>query len=79
MATNKAKKTKRTGRGLTLKQAKLVKELPTAHSVAEAGRKAGFANRQEAHRALESIREKMPEVLERHGLTADFAADNADN
>jgi hypothetical protein len=75
MVTNKATKKRKGRRELTLKQARLVKELPTAHSVAEAGRKAGFANRQEAHKALDSIREKMPDVLERHGLTADFAAD----
>src|SRR6267378_3312620 len=75
MATNKTKKKKRKRRELTLKQAKLVKALPTSASISEAGRKAGYAHRQDAHRAFESIREKMPDVLERHGLTADFAAD----
>jgi hypothetical protein len=74
MATNKAKKKKRRGRGLTLKQARLVKELPTADSVSDAGRKAGYSDAPTAHRALASIREKMPDVLDRHGLTADFAA-----
>src|SRR5713101_4710963 len=75
MATKKATKKKRRGRELTLKQAKLVNALPTAASVSEAGRKAGYAYAQDAHRALESIREKMPAVLDRHGLTPDFAAE----
>ena len=60
---------------LTLKQARLVKALPSSDSVAEAGEKAGYHNRQSAHRALGTIREKMPDVLERHGLTPDYAAD----
>ena len=61
-------------RGLTLKQAKLVKALPTAASVSEAGRIAGYSDAPTAHRALKSLREKMVEVLDRHGLTPDFAA-----
>jgi hypothetical protein len=74
MATNKATKKKKGSRELTLKQTKLVRALPTAKSVSEAGRKAGYSDAPTAHRALASIREKMPDVLERHGLTADFAA-----
>jgi hypothetical protein len=68
------KKKKRGNRGLTLKQAKLLKALPTSASVSEAGQKAGYFDAPTAHRALKSIGEKMVEVLERHGLTADFAA-----
>ena len=74
MATNKATKKKKGSRELTLKQAKLVKALPTSASVSEAGRKAGYSDAPTAHRALATIREKMPDVLDRHGLTADFAA-----
>jgi hypothetical protein len=55
-------------------QARLVKELPTAASVSEAGRRAGYSDAPTAHRALATIRKKMPDVLDRHGLTADFAA-----
>jgi len=69
------KKGKRGKRGLTLKQAKLAKALPTSDSVSEAGRTAGYGTAQSAHRALGTIREKMPDVLERHGLTPDFAAE----
>jgi hypothetical protein len=61
-------------RGLTLKQSKLVNALPTSASVSEAGRKAGYFDAPTAHRALASVQEKMPAVLERHGLTPDFAA-----
>lgn len=65
---------KRRKQALTLKQAKLLKVLPTSASVSEAGRKAGYFDAPTTHRALKSISEKMVEVLERHGLTADFAA-----
>jgi hypothetical protein len=60
---------------LTLKQAKLVQALPESNSVAEAGAKAGYGYRQDAHRALKSISERAPEVLERLGLTIDYVAD----
>jgi len=60
---------------LTLKQAKLLKEIPTAASIAEAGEKAGYYDRQTAHRALKGIAERAPEVLERLGLTVEFVAD----
>jgi hypothetical protein len=60
---------------LTLKQKKLVEALPTSDSVAEAGEKAGYAYRQDAHRALKGIAERAPEVLERLGLTIEHVAD----
>lgn len=60
---------------LTLKQTKLLQALPTSASVAEAGQKAGYAYRQDAHRALKSISERAPEVLERLGLTIEHVAD----
>jgi hypothetical protein len=53
---------------LTVKQSKLLKELPTSGSVAEAGEKAGYADRTAAHRALKNLAEKTPEILERLGL-----------
>jgi ribonuclease D len=74
MANKKSRDRKRKTTDLTLKQQKLVNALPTAASVSEAGRQAGYFDAPTAHRALESIREKMPQVLERHGLTPDFAA-----
>jgi hypothetical protein len=60
---------------LTLKQKKLVEALPTSGSVAEAGEKAGYAYRQDAHRAMKSVSERAPEVLERLGLTIEHVAD----
>jgi hypothetical protein len=60
---------------LTLKQSKLLQALPTSDSVAEAGEKAGYAHRQDAHRALKTIAERTPEVLERLGLTIEYVAD----
>src|SRR4029077_13958244 len=74
MATNEATRKRRGSRELSVKQARLVKELSTADTVSEAGRKAGYSDAPTAHRALATIREKMPDVLDRHGLTADFAA-----
>jgi len=52
-----------------------VEALPTSDSVAEAGEKAGYAYRQDAHRALKGIAERAPEVLERLGLTIEHVAD----
>jgi hypothetical protein len=60
---------------LTLKQSKLVQELPKSNSVAEAGERAGYAYRQDAHRALKTIAERTPEVLEQLGLTIEHVAD----
>ena len=60
---------------LTLKQKRLVEALPESGSVAEAGNTAGYYDRQTAHRALKSIAERAPEVLERLGLTIEYVAD----
>ena len=73
MKTKKSPKSPKTT--LTLKQARLLKEIPTSTSIAEAGEKAGYAYRQDAHRALKSISERAPEVLERLGLTIEYVAD----
>lgn len=63
-------------KGLTLKQSKLVQALPGSNSVAEAGARAGYFDRPTAHRALKSISERAPEVLERLGLTIEHVANN---
>jgi hypothetical protein len=63
------------GQKLTLKQKKLVEALPKSDSVAEAGEKAGYCDRQTAHRALKGISERAPEILERLGLTIEHVAD----
>jgi hypothetical protein len=60
---------------LTLKQKKLLQELPKSASVAEAGEKAGYFDRQTAHRALKGISERSPEVLNRLGLSIEHVAD----
>ena len=60
---------------LTVRQARLIKELSTSKTVAEAGEKAGFACRQSAHEAFKGITERAPEVLERLGLTYDYILD----
>lgn len=69
------KRTSKKKEKLTLKQSRFVQELPTSRSVSEAGSKAGYAYRQDAHRALKSISERAPEVLERLGLTIEHVAD----
>jgi hypothetical protein len=61
--------------GLTLKQKRLLEALPTSDSVAEAGEKAGYFDRQTAHRALNNLSERAPEVLNRLGLTIEHVAD----
>jgi ribonuclease D len=61
---------------LTLKQARLIKALPESNSVAEAGAKAGYADRPSTHRALKTISEKTPEVIERLGLTVEHVVNN---
>ncbi|MGC2769073.1 MAG: hypothetical protein WB607_26470 [Candidatus Acidiferrum sp.] len=63
------------GQKLTLKQKKLVEALPKSDSVAEAGEKAGYYDRKTAHRALKSISERAPEILERLGLTIEHVGD----
>ena len=73
--TSNDKSKKGQGQKLTIKQKKLVEALPKSSSVAEAGEKAGYAYRQDAHRALKGIAERAPEVLERLGLTIEYVAD----
>lgn len=59
-------------RSLNPKQKKLVKALTTANSVAEAGRIAGYGTRESAHRALKNVKEKLPDLMERLGMTDEW-------
>jgi hypothetical protein len=61
---------------LSPKQRNLVKALGTAASVAEAGRIAGYSDRTAAHRALTAIELKMPELMDREGLTDEVLVNN---
>jgi hypothetical protein len=65
---------------LTPQQKLLVKKLAEGMSITEAARAAGYADNgyvgQLGSQALEAIRLKMPEVLERHGLTDDSLVEN---
>ena len=63
------------GEKLTSKQKKLVEALPVTSSIAEAGTVAGYSDRTAASRALKSISERAPEVLERLGLTIEHVVD----
>jgi len=55
------------GHELGPKQQKLVRALPTAGSVAEAGRLAGYSSRHAAHRAVKTIRRNAVEILDEIG------------
>lgn len=72
MAKKKGKKLR-----LSAQQVILLRELAKGKSLTEAGRTAGFADNgyvgQIAHQSLESVKEKMPAILDRLGLTADVA------
>ena len=68
MAVKKKKTKKDETKRLTTKQARMVATIPGSKSISEAGRKAGFANAQNAHRAMASIRKKTPEILAELGL-----------
>ena len=60
---------------LTPQQRALVKNLSKGMSITEAARESGYADNgyvgQLGSQALEGIREKMPHILDRHGLTDD--------
>jgi hypothetical protein len=65
---------------LTPQQRALVKNLVKGMSITEAAREAGYADNgyvgQLGSQALENIRLKMPEVLNRHGLTDDVLVED---
>lgn len=61
---------KRKGRRtLTLKQTRLVQQIPKSTNLSEAGQRAGFATRQATYRAMNSIRRTAPEELARLRIT----------
>jgi hypothetical protein len=69
-----AKKKKKSPR-LTNQQRKLVKNLAQGMDTATAGIRAGYSPNnigQSVHQAMEGIRAKMADVLDRHGLTDDI-------
>jgi len=64
---------------LTPQQKLLVKGLVKGLSITDAAKEAGYSEKyagQVGSQALENIRLKMPEVLERHGLTDDSLVEN---
>lgn len=64
---------------LTLQQRALIKNLSKGMSITDAARKAGYSPNspgQSGSQALENIRLKMPEVLERAGLTDESLIEN---
>jgi hypothetical protein len=48
----------------------------TGHNVAEAGRIAGYADRHATYAAVKTVRQKLQEVLETQGVTADAIVSN---
>ena len=64
-----AEKGKKALRG---KEAKLVKALAKTTNVSEAGRMAGYGRNQSAFRALRNIQAKVPELMDRIGLTDEY-------
>jgi hypothetical protein len=54
------------------KEPKLVKALAKTSNVSEAGRMAGYGTAQSAHRAVRRIQTKVPELMERMGLTDEY-------
>jgi phage terminase small subunit len=63
---------------LTNQQRELVKNLTKGMTISDAALKAGYSElwpRQAGHQALEAIRNKMPEVLEKAGLTDEALID----
>lgn len=53
-----------------------MKALSKADSIAEAGRIAGYSGRDSAHTALETIKLKMPELMDKMGLTDEMLINN---
>ena len=61
---------------LTTRQRKLLEALPHAKTIAEAGRIARCSARQATNQALRNLREKMPKLLDRLGLTDERIIDD---
>jgi hypothetical protein len=54
---------------LTAHQRRLIKALPHAKTIAEAGRMAGYSHRNAARLGLKNLLEKVPDLFDRLGLT----------
>jgi phage terminase small subunit len=64
---------------LTPQQRNLLKGLAKGMSITDAARAAGYSDKyagQVGSQALESIRRRMPELLDKHGLTDDALVEN---
>ena len=61
---------------LTAQQRRLIKALPHAKTVAEAGRMAGYSHRNAALVGLKNILEKVPDLFDRLGLTDEHVIGN---
>ena len=74
MALAKRKREGRDKPTLTPKRIKFIKNLSKGMSITDAARNAGYSLKrpgQSGYQALKQIQERMPQVLERHGLTDD--------
>ncbi|SRR6266550_7244718 len=63
---------------LTVRQVLLIKNLTKGMTIADAARQAGYSEenpRQVGSTALAAVREKMPAILDKHGLTQDYLVD----
>ena len=66
------------GKRLSLRERKLLKELPTSKSVTEAAIKAGYSKkypRQAGHQAMKALRGRVPDLMDELGLTERFIID----
>jgi hypothetical protein len=64
---------------LTLLQTRLLEELPTSKTVAEAATKAGYSTKnpnQTGYQALKALRGRVPEILDRLGLDEESVIHN---
>ncbi|SRR6266705_5264353 len=63
---------------LTVRQVLLIKNLTKGMTIADAAKQAGYSENcpgQVGWTALAAIKEKMPAILDRHGLTRDYLVD----
>ncbi len=63
-------------RRFTPKQQKLIKAIPSADTQKEAGEIAGYKHPESTHRALQAIKERMPDVMDRIGLSDEAVLNN---
>jgi len=66
------------GPKLSPRQINLLKEIPRSKTIGEAAKKAGYAPkhaRQGGHQALQQMRGRIPDLMDRLGLTEEFLID----